>query len=217
MPPHFKVRTTVQNHAKMAAVYADPWLFSLWVKLGLKAIAQFADRTGNSFVVHEAELLSLTQKDRPARALEIIEPLIETVPEADRSPTINTVYGLALAQSGRHEQAVAPLRAALALQPRRAKALFNLGRSLQALERFDEAAEVYNRGLVFRPPENVRFALGFARCKIRLGEIDTVRTHLDDLIAKHPEVGRAWLLMGIVAFEEGRYQESANNARKAFE
>ena len=155
--------------------------------------------------------------ERPERALEIIEPLIQGVPEADRSPTANTVYGLALAQSGRHADAVAPLRAALAVQPRRAKALFNLGRSLQALERFDEAAEVYRKGLAFLPPENIRFALGLARCQVRLSQLDEARAHLDDLVAKHPEVGRAWLLRGIVAFEEERYRESEDDVLKALE
>lgn len=80
VPPHFKVRLSIQNHPKMAAVYADPFLFSLWVKLGLRAIAQFADNTGNSFVVHEPDLLPLTQKDRPARALELLDQLCRQSP-----------------------------------------------------------------------------------------------------------------------------------------
>ncbi len=159
----------------------------------------------------------LLDTDQAEQALEIIEPMVLSLPEVDRSPIINTLFGLALAQSGRHEDALAPLRAALEIQPRRTKALFNLGRSLQALERFEEAAEVYTRGLALPTPENIRFAIGLARCQIRLARIDDARAHLDDFVSRHPRVGRGWLLRGIVAFEEGDYKASIGHIEKAVE
>jgi len=154
---------------------------------------------------------------RPAEALVVIEPLVASVPEADRSPVINTLYGLSLAQSGRHEEAVSPLRAVIAVQPRRTKALFHLGRSLQTMERWEEAAAVYRRGLGQPPPENIRFAVGLARCLIRLAQWDAARIHLDAFIARHPRVARAWLLRGIVYFEQGDYSDSVTTVMKARE
>lgn len=148
-------------------------------------------------------------------ALDVVEPLVSSTAEGERSTALNATYGIALAQTGRHEEAVAPLRSAIELQPRRARALFHLGRVLQSLERFGEAAEVYERGLDFPPPENVRFALGLARCRIRLGRFGQARQGLDDLISQNPDVGRAWLLRGVVAFEETRYEDSAADIEKA--
>ena len=61
--PHFKVFTTVRNHID-CPFYGESALLSLWVRLGVEAIERFADRTHDRFVLHEAELLGLTGRDR---------------------------------------------------------------------------------------------------------------------------------------------------------
>ena len=153
----------------------------------------------------------------PKGALDILEPLVASTPEDERSAALEASYGIALAQAGRHEEAVSPLRRAVTLQPRRSRALFHLGRVLQSLERFEDAAEVYERGLGFPPPENVRFALGLARCRIRLGRLESAQEGLDALLSENPNVGRGWLLRGIVAFEEKRYEDAIADIEKAIQ
>jgi hypothetical protein len=79
-PPHFKVRCTVANHEKMAAVYADNDLFALWVRLGIKAVERFADRNGGTFIVHDSELDALTGKGRADVARRLLEHLADVSP-----------------------------------------------------------------------------------------------------------------------------------------
>ena len=102
-------------------------------------------------------------------------------------------------------------------QPKRSRALFHLGRSLQSLERWEEAAETFEKGIGFPPPENIRFGLGLARCQIRLGRLEEAQAHLERMVARHPKVGRAWLLRGVVAFEDKRYTDSVADMRKAID
>ncbi len=78
-PTHFKRFTTVANHRKMPA-YADNDLFALWCRLGIAAIERFADRTGDSFVLHESELLTLTGKKRSDSARRVLHYLATSSP-----------------------------------------------------------------------------------------------------------------------------------------
>lgn len=63
--PHFKSRTTIKNHAKMAEVYQSNDLLAFWLRLGIEAIERFADRTGDTFLVSDRELMALSGKGRP--------------------------------------------------------------------------------------------------------------------------------------------------------
>ncbi len=80
VPPHFKVRTTVANHAKMAAVYRDNDLFALWTRLGVLAIERYADRTNDTFLVHDRELVHLTCRGRADVARKLLRRLADVSP-----------------------------------------------------------------------------------------------------------------------------------------
>lgn len=62
--PHFKVRTSIKNHSKMAKVWADNDLTALWLRLGIECVERFADRTDDTIIVQDRELLALTGKGR---------------------------------------------------------------------------------------------------------------------------------------------------------
>lgn len=54
--PHFKVHTSIQNHAKVMGLYDDDALLAMFVRLGLMAVERFADRTDDSFLCSGMDL-----------------------------------------------------------------------------------------------------------------------------------------------------------------
>jgi len=78
--PHFKAHTTIKAHRKMAAVYGDNDLLALWLRLGVEAIERYADRTGDSFLIHERELASLAGTKRRDSAEKLLLNLVKTSP-----------------------------------------------------------------------------------------------------------------------------------------
>lgn len=78
--PHFKVRLSIQNHEKMAAAFADNDMLAFWVRLGVKAVERFADRTGDTFLVHESELPFLTGTKRGDSARVVLNKLVSSSP-----------------------------------------------------------------------------------------------------------------------------------------
>ncbi|MFL5244057.1 MAG: tetratricopeptide repeat protein [Gemmataceae bacterium] len=61
-----------------------------------------------------------------------------------------------------------------------------------------EAAEIFNR-LYGLTPENPTIALGMIQCKIKLGELEEVKTLLDDMATLHPNNAAVMLERGRVA------------------
>lgn len=77
--PHFKIFTTSRNHRKLPA-YADNDLFALWARLGVEAIERFADRTGDTFVLHEAELAGVAGGCSRLKAIKLLSKLTQCSP-----------------------------------------------------------------------------------------------------------------------------------------
>ena len=67
------------NHRKLPA-YADNDLFALWTRLGLLAIERFADRTGDTFILHQAELPALAGVRQFRKSLKVLQKLCECSP-----------------------------------------------------------------------------------------------------------------------------------------
>ncbi len=80
VPPHFKVRTSIKNHAKMAAVYRDDKLLAAYVRLGVEAIERFADRTGDTFILDERDLMGCTATERRDSARRVLDKLVTCSP-----------------------------------------------------------------------------------------------------------------------------------------
>ena len=66
--PHFKAHLSAAHHRKMAEVYRDNDLLSLWLRLGIEAIARYAAKNGDTFRLHRSELPALAGGKRRDKA-----------------------------------------------------------------------------------------------------------------------------------------------------
>lgn len=78
--PHFKVRTTIQNHRKMPGVYDDDALLAMWVRIGILAVERFADRQDNRVYISARDLLRITGAAPVSNALRKLGRLLASSP-----------------------------------------------------------------------------------------------------------------------------------------
>lgn len=79
-PAHFKVLVNLGNHPKTAELFADNDLLAAYVRLGVLAVERFAQKTGDSFQVHDRELGTIFQKHRADVARKSLQRLAEVSP-----------------------------------------------------------------------------------------------------------------------------------------
>lgn len=78
--PHFKVHTSIKNHRKMIEVYSDNDLLALWLRLGIESIERFAQRTDDSFLISERELMLFTGKKQVRSSERVLLKLTQSSP-----------------------------------------------------------------------------------------------------------------------------------------
>jgi len=94
--------------------------------------------------------------------------------------------GVALGDLGRHEEAVAALRAAVAHNPNDANSNFNLAVALLAVKKLDDAMVALHRSLALRPTFPNTLAL-LAQIEIDSGRWQDATKYLLPLYESHPE------------------------------
>lgn len=106
-----------------------------------------------------------------------------------------TLYqqGLAAKQAGRHDEAIARLEAAVALEPRNVDALFQLGAVLGWTKRYHRALEILDRALKIAP-QNSDLRLAIARVKMWQGDFAVAQREIDFVLAAQPGQIEARLL-----------------------
>jgi hypothetical protein len=111
----------------------------------MKLRMRWADTS--SVDAHFAEGWECLQDERFAEA----ECAFRTVLELRDDPVATLYLGIALAEQGRHAEALAPLRAAAAARPLDAEVHLRLGRSLEALGESFLAMSSLREALTLRP------------------------------------------------------------------
>ena len=114
----------------------------------------------------QALALASLRAGAPDGALRALEPIVADLEGAN--PAILAMYGAALAELGRNEEALEPLEKSLAAVPDQPQALIYLGQTLQNLNRHQEAIAVLRKGIDFPAPQNARFILALAESEFRL-------------------------------------------------
>ena len=102
--------------------------------------------------------------------------------------------GIALGDSGQHEEAVAALQAAVTRNPDDANANYNLAVALLAVRRLDDAIAALHRSLVLKPTFPDTLAL-LTRIEMDSGRWQSAAKYLQPLYESHPEMPLAKQLM----------------------
>jgi tetratricopeptide (TPR) repeat protein len=122
--------------------------------------------------------------------------------------------GIALAQAGRFEDAVAYFRRALELLPDWVDAYNNVGNVLSFLGRLDEAIACYDRGLRVRPDDaDLHNNLGHALWQ--LGRWSEAEASCRRALAQRPQFAEAHNNLGIALQRQGRLEEAEACFRQA--
>ena len=138
----------------------------------------------------------------------------DTVEKSPRSPTAQNNLGMALAQQGRMEEAVARFRQALTIEPGHALANYNLGYMLVNQGRPQEGIGYLRQSLRVHPADaNAHFALGVALAAT--GARAEALRHFEESLALRPqdadvhrEMANALAAGGDLAGATGHFEES---------
>jgi tetratricopeptide (TPR) repeat protein len=137
-------------------------------------------------------------------ALVVNQPIVAA--ELTRAVTA-TNLGEALSAEGRHDEAVAQYRRAIALKPDWAPAYYNLGSALSRGGRAGEAVTEFERALALQPDyPRARFGLGSAL--LAAGRPRQALDHLRQAAASLPESADVRRALGIALAREHRVTEA---------
>jgi tetratricopeptide (TPR) repeat protein len=113
-----------------------------------------------------------------------------------------------------HDAAISRLRAALEIDPRCSGALVELGGSLYALGRFDEAAETFELALEYAPQDEGALT-GLADALVALKRYEVAEAKLQELLEEQPRNVAAWLQLGDIAIFRGAELQAREYYQKA--
>jgi Tfp pilus assembly protein PilF len=122
--------------------------------------------------------------------------------------------GNALADAGRHEQAVAEYEAAIAIRPGFADPYNNLGLSLEALGRPEEAVARYDQAIA-RDPELAAAHANRGNALDTLGRLDEAEQAFLAALGLEPDAPRVHNSLGVTLAREGRLDEAVAAFREA--
>ncbi len=175
----------------------------------------------------------LLRMDAPAtdyyRAVDIASELLNnrqyeaSIPEWKKAlelghgePLTHNNLGVALAETGKADEALAHYRKALELSPRYADARNNLGELLARRGKLEEAIAQFEQALLIDPDLSVAHAnLGAAL--VQKGRIDPAIPHLQRAIEDKPDAADGHKMLGIAYAAKGRYEEAAHHLGVAVE
>ena len=161
--PHFvpALCLLARIHVRSYFLNIDPSPARL--ELASKAVAAATEIAPDSGEVHlaQATLFYWGFRDYP-RALDRLALARRSLPNDANIPLIT---GLIKRRQGKWEESIKHLREAASLDPRNATVLFELATTYSALKRYQDAAEVFERLLVWNKGE---FVFEYARAKVDL-------------------------------------------------
>lgn len=191
-------------------------LGDLYLKLNQAEAARDTLRRGLDLTVNTKPspraYVNLSQAHRmlkdPQRSLAAAEEGVARLSDAFE---VHDARGIALAELGRREEAVAAFQAALALHPNDANTNFNLALTLIALERVDEAYRHLERSLTLEPTFMKSLTL-LADLEMAAGRVDSAGQYIRRIYESAPGMPRAQQLMGAWHLKMGAAAEAKNDS-----
>ena len=111
-------------------------------------------------------------------------------------------HGLALADLGRHAEAIEQFERALERHPNDARVLFALGRTADAIGH-GGAAEAFFRRVLGQEPDRVEALVNLANLMRKGGRTGEIVALLKPALERHPERSELWLTLGSALREAG--------------
>jgi tetratricopeptide (TPR) repeat protein len=168
------------------------------------ALPRLTDRTSPRFFISLSLAYRLLQ--RPDEAIRVVQTGLE---HAGPQSELLGELGMALADAGKHKEAVAVWQDALAKNPGDANTNYNLARSFLALRQLDEALDALDRSLTLQPTF-VPTLLLRGQIELEAAHLELAERYLRPAFESHPEEPQArrlfaeWhLRMGTAAESKG--------------
>ena len=180
------------------------------MKLRPTAAAASAARSGQSRPLAQ-ELVIAIDHLRNERIDEAEPVLLEILQRAPEQPDALAFLGVLRHTQGRTEEAVALIQRSLAILPDNATAWNNLGNILLLAGRAEEAAEAYDKAVVYGSGSGREAALALNNLGVlrrKLGQLLDSETACRRALELTPEFGDAWHNLSVTLIKQGRINES---------
>jgi tetratricopeptide (TPR) repeat protein len=215
-------RNAVEEYRKVLAYTADMpsgrynWAI-LEQNLGRPDLAEQQYRKALSiddqFFLAQVNLaLLLNRQGKNAEAEQLLKAALRTNP---RNAAVAFNLGLLLAEEGKTAEAETTLRIALKADPQMAPAAYNLA-VIVAPKDLAEALELSRRAATLRPDEP-RYTFTLAFYQYQRGDAPAAMRTLQALLARHPDYGEAYLLLGELYVKTGKMPEARQLFARALE
>ncbi|HYH40043.1 MAG TPA: tetratricopeptide repeat protein [Azospirillum sp.] len=155
--------------------------------------------------------VALHQDGKLAEAALIYERVLRQAP---RQADALHLLGLVKEQTGAPADGIALIGKAIAVDGGQPVFHLNLGRILERLGRWAEAAEAYAGAVRLAPGESEPLLLAAQAAK-KAGRLDAAAAHLGHMLSLHPENGDCALALGDVEYDRSRWAEAAVAYRTA--
>jgi len=155
--------------------------------------------------------LAYRLQQQPAEAVRVARLGLEQV--GQQSELLDAL-GQALAESGKHEEAVDAWQAALAKNPGDAGINYNLARSYLAQRRLDDALDALDRSLTLQPSFLPTLLLR-GEIELEAGHLEVAESYLRPAFESHPEEPQARRLLANWHLRMGAAAESKNDPAAA--
>jgi tetratricopeptide (TPR) repeat protein len=138
----------------------------------------------------------------------------DTVAKAPSNPRAHYDLGVALANCGRTEEAIAEYQKALEISPDHAKAHYSLGLALAARQRFGEAIIHYRQAVAVKPDfADAYYNLGIALAKC--GRTEEAIAEYETALEISPDYADAHYNLGLALAGRKRFDEAIVHYRRA--
>lgn len=124
------------------------------------------------------------------------------------------LLGMAAFQSGQTEDAIGPIEAAIAIEPRDPAFHVNLGNVLQTLGRHEASAESYRRALALNPESPAAWS-NLGEALRNLGQFDHAAASMEQALMLQPQLSVAHSNLGNLRLAQGRLEEAEICHRQA--
>lgn len=135
----------------------------------------------------------------------------DTVEKSPQSSVVRNNYGRALANLGRHDEAIAQYREGLRLSPGDARTWAKLGNALVERQRLPEAIDAFRSALRHEPTDE-KTHNNLARALLRTGDLPGAIAHLQEAVRLDPSYALGRLNLAKLLANAGRFVEARAQA-----